>query len=60
MTRSEAEKKIRLLGGHPTNSVSRRTDYLIAGKEPGSVKIKKAKELGVKIVGEKEFLEILR
>lgn len=59
MTRSEAERKIRILGGHPLNSISKRTDYLIIGKEPGS-KFEQAKELGVKMIGEKEFLEMLR
>ena len=55
ITRSEAQKKIRLLGGHPSSSVSKETDYLVAGSEPGS-KLDKAKKLGVKIINEKEFL----
>ena len=58
MSRDEAHKKIRSLGGHPTNSISSKTDYLIAGEKPGS-KYKKARELGVRVVGEKEFLELL-
>lgn len=60
MSRDEAEKKIRLQGGHPTSSVSKRTDYLVVGSKPGSTKLKKAKELRVKIIGEKEFLELIR
>jgi len=58
MTRSEAQKKIRMLGGHPSNSVSKQTDYLVVGKEPGT-KLEKAKKLGIKTIGEKEFLKIL-
>jgi len=59
VTREEAEKQIRLLGGHPSNSVSRLTDYLVKGTDPGS-KLQEAQKLGVKIIEEKEFLEILR
>jgi DNA ligase (NAD+) len=59
MSRAEAEKKIRLQGGHPTNSVSKQTDYLIVGKEPGSSKLERAKELRVKTIGEREFLEMI-
>jgi len=59
MSRTEAEKKIRFQGGHPLNSLSRQTDYLVAGSEPGS-KLEKAKELGVKTIGEKEFLEMIK
>jgi DNA ligase (NAD+) len=58
MTRSEAEKRIRLLGGHPSNSVSKQTDFVVVGSEPGS-KLEKAKQLGVKIINEKEFLKLL-
>jgi len=56
--RSEAEQKIRELGGNAASSVSKKTDYLIAGGEPGS-KLAKAKKLGVKIINEKEFLELI-
>jgi len=59
MSRSEAEKKIRLLGGHPGSSLSKQTNYLVAGKTPGS-KLERAKELGVKIIDEKEFLDLIR
>ncbi|MCD6550228.1 NAD-dependent DNA ligase LigA [bacterium] len=58
-TRAEAEKKIRLLGGHPSSSVSKQTDFLVVGKNPGS-KLKKAKELGVKIIDENEFLKLIK
>jgi len=60
MSRTEAEKKIRLQGGHPLSSLSKQTDYLVVGQEPGSTKLVKARELGVKTIGEKEFLEIIK
>ncbi len=59
ITRSEAEKRIRLLDGHPSGSVSRQTDYLVLGKDPSS-KLEKAKKLGVRIITEKEFLEMIK
>ena len=60
MTRSEAEKKIRLLGGHPLNSISKQgTDYLVVGANPGS-KLDQAKKLGVKVIYEKEFLKMIK
>src|SRR5262249_26778888 len=51
MTREEATEKIEALGGHVTGSVSKKTDYLLVGSEPGS-KFDKAKELGVPIIDE--------
>lgn len=59
LTRHEAERKIRMLGGHPSGSISKLTNYLVAGKEPSS-KLLKAKSLGIKIINEKEFLELLK
>src|SRR5437763_8664459 len=58
MTREEATEKIEALGGHVTGSVSKKTDYVLAGAEPGS-KFDKAKELRVKIIDEAEFRELL-
>jgi DNA ligase (NAD+) len=58
MTREEATEKIEALGGHVTGSVSKRTDYVLAGAEPGS-KFDKAKELDVKILEEAEFRRML-
>ncbi|MBI2626181.1 MAG: NAD-dependent DNA ligase LigA [Candidatus Nealsonbacteria bacterium] len=59
ISRQEAHSKIRMLGGHPTSAVSKETDYLVAGKDPGS-KLEKAQKLGsIKIIGEKEFLAML-
>ncbi len=59
MTRDKAKEKIRELGGEISESVSKKTDFVVVGKEPGS-KAEKAKELGVKTIGEKEFLEMLK
>jgi DNA ligase (NAD+) len=59
MTREEATEKIEVLGGHVTGSISKKTDYLLAGAEPGS-KFDKAKELGVRIIDEAEFQRMLR
>jgi len=52
--RSEIEALIKSLGGKPSGSVSKKTDYLIAGEEAGS-KLAKAKELGVAVLTEAEF-----
>jgi len=57
-SRSEAEALIKKLGGRPAASVSKKTEYLVAGADPGS-KLDKAKELGVKILTEKEFLGLI-
>ncbi len=59
MTRDEAKEKIRSLGGDISSSVSKNTDYVIAGSEPGE-KFDKAKKLGVKAIDEKEFLKLLK
>ena len=58
LSREEASALIRDGGGNVTGSVSKNTDYLLAGEEAGS-KLDKAKELGVKILTEKEFLDLL-
>lgn len=59
MTREQAQEKILALGGKVSGSVSKKTDYLIAGAEAGS-KLVKAEALGVKILDEPEFLRLLR
>ncbi len=58
LTRDEAKDKIRELGGDVSSSVSKNTDYVVAGDEPGS-KYDKAIKLGVKIINEKEFLKLI-
>jgi DNA ligase (NAD+) len=57
MTRKEATAKIEAAGGKVTGSVSRKTDFVLAGAEAGS-KLEKAQELGVRIIGEDEFLKL--
>ena len=59
LSREEAKQKIRSLAGRASESISKEIDYLVAGEEPGS-KLDKAKKLGVKIINEKEFLELLK
>jgi DNA ligase (NAD+) len=59
MSRDQARVKIRELGGDVSESVSSNTDYVIVGAEPGS-KAEKAKKLGVKIISEKEFLNLVK
>jgi len=58
-TRDEAKDMIRKAGGEVSSSVSKNTDYVVAGANPGS-KYDKAKELGVKIIDEKEFKNLLK
>jgi DNA ligase (NAD+) len=57
-TRNEAKELIEKLGGNITGSVSKNTDLIIAGIEAGS-KLDKGKELGIKIVDEQEFLQMV-
>ncbi|NLD04815.1 MAG: NAD-dependent DNA ligase LigA [Synergistaceae bacterium] len=59
MTRPEASEKIRALGGETSESVSKKTDFVVAGERPGS-KIIKAKTIGVKILEEDDFIKKLR
>ncbi len=58
MSRDEAKEKIRNLGGEVSESVSKNTSALISGENPGS-KLAKAKQLGVKVFGENDFLSLL-
>ena len=57
-TRREAKEKVLSKGGKPSSSVSKNTDFLVVGENPGS-KAEKAKDLGVKVINEKEFKQIL-
>jgi DNA ligase (NAD+) len=54
LTREEAKQKIESLGGRVTSSVSKQTDYVVAGEDPGS-KLDRATTLGVMILNEEEF-----
>lgn len=59
MTRAEAKAKAQSLGAKVAGSVSAHTDYVIEGADAGS-KAKKARELGVRILSEDEFLELIK
>ena len=59
LTRDAAAEIIRNLGGKVSSSVSRNTDYVLAGSEPGS-KLAKAEELGVRVIDENEFLQLVK
>jgi DNA ligase (NAD+) len=59
MTRDEAKEKIRQMGGDISSSVSKSTDFVVIGAEPGS-KYDKAKKLSVKIISEDKFLKMFR
>ena len=57
-SRAEIEDLIQKLGGRATSSVSKKTAYVIAGSDPGS-NVEKARRLGVKVLSEAEFLEMI-
>lgn len=56
--RQEIELLIHDLGGHPASSVSKNTDFVVAGENAGS-KLEKARKLGVQVISEKEFSELI-
>ena len=58
-TRKEVEDLIENMGGKVSSSVSKKTDYLLAGEEAGS-KLTKAQSLGTKIISEKEFTDMIK
>ena len=58
LSRDEAKKRLQALGATVSGSVSKKTDYVIVGEEPGS-KYDRAKELEVKTLNEKEFLKLI-
>ncbi len=59
MSRDEAKKKIRQLGGDVSSSVSQKTNYVVAGENPGS-KFDEAQKLGVTTLDEQAFLQLLK
>jgi DNA ligase (NAD+) len=58
LSRDAAKRIVEKEGGHATGSVSRKTDYVIAGADAGS-KLGKARELGIQVISETEFLKLL-
>ena len=59
MDRKEASALIEKYGGKTSGSVSKKTDYVLAGEEAGS-KLEKAKSLGIKIINENDLLQMIK
>jgi DNA ligase (NAD+) len=59
LTREDARGLIETSGGKVTASVSKRTDYVLAGEDAGS-KLDKARQLGIKVIGEQQLLEMIK
>jgi len=58
MSRAEAQDQIKERGGKVTSSVTKKTDYLVAGAEPGS-KLDKAQRIGIHIIDEDQFSALI-
>ncbi len=59
LEREEGQRLVRVNGGDVSSSVSKKTSYVVAGDEAGS-KLDKARDLGVKVIGEEEFLKMVK
>ena len=58
LTRDEAKASVERLGGTVSSSVNKKTDYVVAGTDPGS-KLDQAQKLGVTVLNEKAFLDLI-
>jgi DNA ligase (NAD+) len=58
LSRQQAEQAIRQAGAKASSSVSKKTDYVLAGENPGS-KLDKARKLGVEVIDEKQFMKMM-
>ena len=58
LTRRQAQEAVKAAGGKTSSSVSSKTNFVLAGTEPGS-KLDKAHKLGVNVINEQQFLEML-
>jgi DNA ligase (NAD+) len=59
LSRPEAEARLKALGGMTKDNITRKTDYVVAGADPGS-KLTRANDLGIKVINETEFLELIK
>jgi DNA ligase (NAD+) len=58
LSRQQAEQAIKQAGGKSSNSVSKKTDFVLAGENPGS-KLEKARKLGIEVIDEKQFMKMI-
>jgi len=58
-TRQQVQQAIKDAGGKPSSAVSGKTDFVLAGENPGS-KLEKARKLGVKVIDEQQFLKMIK
>jgi len=58
MSRAEAQNQVKELGGKVTSSVSKKTDYVVKGTDPGS-KLDKAQQIGIHIIDEEQFRALI-
>jgi DNA ligase (NAD+) len=58
LSRQHVQQAIRQAGGKSSSSISKKTDFVLAGENPGS-KLDKARELGVEVIDEKQFLKMM-
>ena len=59
-SREELKSKLELLGAVNQSSISSKTDYVIAGENMGPSKLQKAESLGIRILSESDFIEMLQ